>query len=97
MFNGKLEKYIHKLEAKENIAIKHLKRADGREMIAILDNKSSYLTSTYLSAEALEDIEILKETIVNQVEVLKEMITSEKMYGVKGKNNEVHQLGQLTA
>ena len=85
MFNRKLEKYIHKLEAKENITIKHLKRADGREMIAILDNGSSYLTSTYLSAEALEDIEILKE-----------MITSEKMYGVKGKNNEVHQLGQLT-
>lgn len=97
MFNRKLEKYIHKLEAKENITIKHLKRADGREMIAILDNGSSYLTSTYLSAEALEDIEILKETIVNQIEVLKEMITSEKMYGVKGKNNEVHQLGQLTA
>ena len=97
MFNGKLEKYIHKLEAKENITIKHLKRADGREMIAVLDNDSSYITSTYLSAEALEDIEFLKETIVNQIETLKEMIANEKMYGVKGKNNEAHQLGQLTA
>lgn len=97
MFNGKLEKYIHKLEAKENITIKHLKRADDREMIAVLDNGSSYITSTYLSAEALEDIEVFKETIVNQIETLKEMIANEKMYGVKGKNNEVHQLGQLTA
>lgn len=96
MFNGKLEKYIHKLEAKENITIKHLKRADDREMIAVLDNGSSYITSTYLSAEALEDIEVFKETIVNQIETLKEMIANEKMYGVKGKNNEVHQLGQLT-
>ena len=97
MFKGKLEKYIHKLENKENITVKHLQRADDREMIAVFDNKSSYFTSTYLSAEALEDTEILKETIVNQIETLKEMIANEKMYGVKGKNNEIHHLGQLTA